>query len=262
MGLFRKKEVDDSVEQGLRRDLADEISDLQNQVRQQNKSLQESASQLDTVRSEYDVIVSNLMKIKKEINAQRQERTRLEQINTGLREEIAKSKDILRDNNKNLESAKTVANDLAQITAKLERAKKEYKEVKGGLARTQADSAKSVHKKQDDGTAISESKDILQYKERLTTLESERENLQSQIQDNHKMVGKLQEQLALAQIRSRKPVPKQDPDKNVVKAASEMVLSARKRMLDAKNELKKEKSLHDATKKELEKYKKMSSQNP
>ena len=241
LGIFGTKKVDDT--NVITKDLADEVSNLQDKVRKQNDLLQEETSKLETVRSEYDTIVHDLMKIKKEINEQRQERTRLEQINSGIRDEITQGKMILRKTSKDLESAKTLADDLTKSTTKLKETKKEYSSIKARLDKLQ-------------NTTVHSSTDTLHYKERLEVLESERQNFRYQIREQHEVIVKLQEQLARAQRRHSISSTKNSPDKSVVEAASSMVASFRREMLDAQNELVEERARHAKTLKRLEDIKK------
>ena len=241
LGIFGKKKIDDTND--MTKDLTDEVSNLQDEVRKQNDLLQEATSKLKTVRSEYDAIVHDLMKIKKEINEQRQESTRLVQINSGIRDEIAQGKMVLRKTSKDLESAKTLASDLAKSTTKLKETKKEYNSIKARLDKLQT-------------TTVHSSTDTLHYTEQLKVLESERQDFRYQIREQHEVIVKLQEQLARAQRRHSTSSTKNSPDKGVVEAASAMVASFRREMLDAQNELAEERARHAKTLKRLEDIKK------
>lgn len=236
LGIFGKKKVDDDSQV----DLVNEVSDLQNKINKQSELLQEATSKLESVRSEYDAVVHDLMKIKKEINEQSQERTRLEQINSGIRDEISQGKAMLRKKNKDLESAKSMANDLARSTTKLEKTKQEYASIKARLDKLRADN----------------NTDTLQYKEQLEVSQSECQDLRGQIREQHEVIVKLQEQLAKARRRNMASTPKNRPDKGVVEAASVMVASFRKNMLDAQNALAEEKARHVRTLKKLEEFEK------
>lgn len=241
LGIFGKKKIDDVDD--VAKDLTDEVSNLQDEVGRQNDLLREATSKLKTVRSEYDAIVHDLMKIKKEINEQRQESTRLEQINSGIRDEIAQGRMVLRKTSKDLESAKTIASDLAKSTAKLKETKKEYNSIKARLDNLPR-------------TTIHGSTDTLHHAERLKVLESERQDFRYQIREQHEVIVKLQEQLARAQRRHSTSPTKNSPDKGVVEAASAMVASFRREMLDAQNELAEERARHARTLKRLEDIKK------
>lgn len=240
MGIFGKKKVDDNDNNNIHRDLVNEISDLQKKTDRQNELLQESTAKLESARSEYDIVVHDLMKIKKEINEQSQEHVRLEQMNSGIRDEIAQGKVLLRKKSKDLESAKTMADDLAQYTAKLEKTKHEYSTIKTHLAKLQIDN----------------NTDMLQYKERLEISQAECQDLRGQMREQHEVIVKLQEQLDRARRHNMTSPSKNSTDKSVVEAASVVVASLRKKMLDAQNALAEEQARHAKTLSDLEELKK------
>ncbi|MXX20400.1 MAG: hypothetical protein F4W68_00985 [Cenarchaeum sp. SB0661_bin_35] len=236
MGIFGKKRIDDDNDNGNRTNIANNMSDLQKKIERQNELLREGTSKLEAVRSEYDTVVHDLMTIKKEINEQSQERVRLERINLGLRDEISQGKQVLKQKSKDLESAKTINDDLARSTEKLERTKKEYASIKARLDRMQLDN----------------NTDMLQCKENLEISQSECQDLRGRMREQHEVIIKLQEHLERARRRSMASTPKNNPEKGVVEAASAMVASFRKQMIDAQNALAEEKTRHAQTLKRLE----------
>ena len=251
MGLFRKKDIDDSMERELKRDLAGEVLDLREKIGKQNAQLQEDAAKLEAVRAEYNETVSRLMKIKKELGENRRIHERLSRTNTEIRDEIEKGRMILRNNKKEIEQARNAAEDLAGINAELESKTAACREAQERLDQLRQNAAEA--KSAAEGLLEGHKREIAQYREKLATSEEERASLQSRLHSHYAMVKQMQERIDSIEAR-RHPPASHEPDKGVVRAASSLVASFRKRLEDAQAELDLERSRHAETKKRLEKY--------
>lgn len=123
MGLFSKKpkrpkdQSNESDEYVLREELESEVERLQDQFRSKQADLEEVSGRLESVRKEYDVVVTNLMAVKKEANQKKAEMATL-----------------YRDKSK---ASEQDVKQLAKIRLELEKATKEHTEIKIKIAQEQ-----------------------------------------------------------------------------------------------------------------------------
>ena len=242
MGLFKKKS-DDTAERDLHRNLAAEISELQETLRVRTGQLREADERLGTVRSEYDQTVSSLMRIKKEINDAREEQGRLSRINDGIHIQIEEGRRTLRDSHKDVEMARRTTADLAGATAELEE--------KSALGKRMDESLEEAQKRLDginseimqrerrrvdlQRTAGAEAqqdaaKKMAATEARLAKSEAEREDLAEELAARVRMVDNLQERLAAAEARLRESASRPPSDRGVMEAATATVALLRSRL--------------------------------
>lgn len=249
MGLFKKKS-DDAAERDLHRDLTEEISEMQGKLRVRGEQLREADARLGTVRSEYDQTVSDLMRIKKEINNAKEEQERLSRINDGIRMQIEEGRRTLRVSHKDVEMARRTATDLEGATAELEekvalgkRMDKSLEAAQKRLDDTNSEITRRERRRVDlQRTAEMEAqqnvaKKLAATEAQLAESEAEREDLAEDLAARVRMVDNLQERLAVAEARLREPASRPPPDRGVVEAATAMVASLRGRLDEALGDL-------------------------
>ena len=249
MGLFKKK-PDDSAERDLHRNLTAEIAELQENLRVKGDQLRDADKRLVTVRSEYDQTVSNLMRIKKEINDARDEQERLSRINDGIRMQIEEGRRTLRDSHKDLEMARRTAADLEGTTAELEKktAMGERADKDLAAAQKRLDAINSEIKRREQRRADMQrtaemeaqrntARKLAAAEARLAELEAERDETAEELAARVRMVENLQERLAAAEARLRESESRPPSDQGVVKAATAMVASLRDKLDATRREL-------------------------
>ena len=256
MDIFKRKTAD-STKEDLRSDIAAELAVLQNRLKEQNAHLQKGDSQLHTIRAEYDQIVSNLMKIKREINDKKEEQVRLEHLNKGIRMQIEDGRRILRGSYKDFEMARRTAADLERLTAELEekrllcnKTNVEVERVQGRLTEMGVEMEQLQKKRQDMDSSLQQnlSSELAEYKSRLASSEDQRNQMAEQMNALTQMVTNLKQRLASSEARLQERST-QNPDKGVVEAASALVASFRiklttlqEELADAKSQLDKERA--------------------
>lgn len=249
MGIFTRK-PDDSTERALHGDLTAEISALESQLHTKKGQLTESEARLAEVRSEYDRMVSDLIRIKKEINDKKKERESLEHIAGGVRIQVEEGRRALKECHRDVDLARRAAADLERITAEVDeksahlgRMDAEAKSARQRLAGINSDvqrqeqqladlkQAAEAAARQNITTKLSE------YQSQLDSSEAERKRLIAQLDARVSMVENLTQRLADAEARLRDHVPRQPPERGVVQAATALVASLRAKLNASQAEL-------------------------
>ena len=137
MGLFgKRRESGASEDRGAPRDdPAGDAAQLEERLRAYNEQISEASGRLDEINAEYNAAVSDLMRIKKEINDRREEKGRLDVQNTNIQTQIAEGRQVLRSGHRNLDLAEKAAADLKQIRADLDAKTHECRKEQGRLDR-------------------------------------------------------------------------------------------------------------------------------
>lgn len=272
MDLFRRRKQDDPAEsEGMRGDLAEEAERLRADVRERDSQIREADARLATVRSEYTATVSNLMKIKKEINDIKEERERLERQSTNIRMQIEEGRRILKGSHRDLDLAEKAAADLERIRSeldsatqerrreqsRLDRIKRELADVAEEVARRSRENESLVREWRDldaklaDGAAAGSGSpeaaaakdggagsELDLYRSRLAETDAERRKMRAQLADRDETIQDLRRRLAEAELEKSGPDQAAPPsDKGVIEAASALVGSYRTRLAKAEKDL-------------------------
>ena len=273
MDLFKRRKQDDPTEaERLQGDLSEEVARLRADVQDRDSQIREADARLATVRSEYTATVSNLMKIKKEINDMREERERLERQGTNIRMQIEDGRKILKSSHRDLDLAEKAAADLARIRSeldstmqerrreqsRLDKIKRELADVANEVAQRSRENESLAREREDldaklaDKAAGSASPDAAAardkgagseldiYRSRLAETDAERRNMRAKLAERDEAIQDLRRRLAEADLE--KPGSDQDlaappPDKGVIEAASALVGSYRTRLAKAEKDL-------------------------
>lgn len=292
MDLFRRRKQDDPTEaERLQGDLSDEVARLRADVRDRDSQIREADARLATVRSEYTATVSNLMKIKKEINDMRGERERLERQGTNIRMQIEDGRKILKGSHRDLDLAEKAAADLARIRSELDSTMQERRREQSRLDKIKcelADVASEVAQRSRENESLAREREDLDailadkaagsassdaaatkderagselnlYRSRLAEMDAERRNMRAQLAERDKMIQDLRGRLAEPKKSdSDQDLTAPQSDKGVIEAASALVGSYRTRLAkaekdlaDARQELAEERERHAKTSKKL-----------
>ena len=281
MGLFTKKK--EITEEKISH-TSTSLSDLQDQLREYQTKIQEAKTKLDTVRSEYATTITNLMKIKKEINEKKEAKIMMEQQNTNLQMQIESGRKILRESYHDISLAEKTGQDLNQLKEDLQTKTSEYKEIQIQISISNDYLAASRNELKSLRNEIQKSaanvadidRDIESKHHRISELnleqnrleqelintKSSRNTLSTKLADVQKLLSdtiidrdQLRERLESQKILVRDmesrfessltTPPSRPSDKNVIKAASTLVASYRAKISKIQKEL-------DDTKLELE----------
>lgn len=278
MDLFRRRKPDDPTEEeNPPGDLSAEATRLQASVREREVQIREADARLGTVRSEYTATVSNLMKIKKEINDMREERERLGRQHTNIVMQIEQGRKILKGSHRDLDLAEKAAADLEKIRSELDSATQECRREQGRLhkiRRDLTDVTNEVARRSRENESLAREWEDLDaklanaatrvdspgvsadaagdkgdggpgseldhYRSRLAETDAERRNMRAQLAERDETIQDLRRRLAEAELE--KPGSDQDlaatqSDKGVIEAASALVGSYRTRLAKAEKDL-------------------------
>lgn len=276
MDLFRRRKPDDPTEEENQPgDLSAEVTRLQAGVREREVQIREADARLATVRSEYTATVSNLMKIKKEINDMREERERLGRQSTNIVMQIEEGRKILKGSHRDLDLAEKAAADLEKIRSELDsttqecrreqsrlhKIKRELTDVTDEVARRSRENESLAREWEDldaklanaatrvgspgvsadaagdegDGGAGSEPD---RYRSRLAEMDAERRNMRARLAERDETIQDLRRRLAeLEKSGSDQDLAAPQSDKGVIEAASALVGSYRTRLAKAEKDL-------------------------
>lgn len=257
-----------SHEEILKEQYENELSYLQNEIRDKTENLESISKKLASVKEEYDTAVSNLMSTKKEINQKRSEIEIIQKDHEVILEKIGTIKGQLESVNTQYNEKKSKLDELEDADASLAEVKKniaqsneEYGTIRGQIEETQAilDQVKIKQREaevelQNTNSRLKNARDEIvriQTEKQLQKTDSGIANKEMQFIENE-----------LSTIGSKKE------SKNVIEAASAVVASMNDKLRAAQKELdvvkrvlEKERKEHQETKQQLEELKRTSTKN-
>lgn len=278
MDLFKRRKPDNPPEEETPRDdLSAEATRLQADVREREVQIREADARLATVRSEYTATVSNLMKIKKEINDIREERERLERQSTNIVMQIEEGRKILKGSHRDLDLAEKAAADLEKIRSELDSTTQECRREQSRLnkiKRELADTTGEVARRSRENESLARAREELdaklanttagagspgvsadaargegaggasseldRYRSRLAETDAERRKMRAQLAERDETIQDLRRRLAEAELEksgSDQDLAAPQSDKGVIEAASALVGSYRTRLAKAEQDL-------------------------
>ena len=285
MGLFTKREYkEDPTPSGPQLDPNQEILSLRKELQKISISLKESKDQLQSVRDEYAITVSDIMKIKKEINSKREIHKKLIIQNRNIEMQIEQGRKILQSSHKDMDLVKKTSTDLSRLEDEIKSKKIEYakmqSEIKsardelsalnGDLQRrrtqsrllnqeltrlsTELDRSRAHMPQNQASDAI---KNISIYKSRLVEANAECQKLRIDLESSAAMIQELRQRLKSVETQRSTPhTSPQRSNRNIIEAASSLVASFRSKLATAQKELTQAHQTADALRNELEKIKK------
>lgn len=285
MGLFTKREYkEDPTPSSSRLDPNQEMMNLRKEMQKINISLKESKDQLQSVRDEYTITVSDIMKIKKEINNKREIRKKLIMQNRNIEMQIEQGRKILQSSHKDIDLVKKTSTDLSILEAEIKSKKSEYAKMQAEIKsardelsglnadlqrrRTQSrllnqeltrlaaelDQSRARIPQNQASDAI---KNLSVYKSRLVEANAECQKLRIDLESSTAMIQELRQRLKSAETQRATPhASPQLSNRKIVEAASSLVASFRSRLAATQEELTQAHQTADILRSELEKIKK------
>jgi len=251
MGLFGKKKVGEiisekSEEYVLKEELETEVERIQNEFRIKQEELNGITQKIQTVKEEYDSIVTNLMLVKKELNQKKMELDMTQLEYKKIRDKIKNSEQI--KDSKSISGFNKTEENFTKIKQKLEEITEEYGHIKKQVSEGQS----TIHniKKQQ----IEYEKELDEARSRLYNAKEELEK-KDHFQDTNVLTPK---ERKFIQGESSN----QKSSAGIIEAASAVVGSLKSKLNMAQKELEaiqllleKERKEHEETKQKLEKFK-------
>lgn len=285
MGLFTKREYkEDPTPSGPQLDPNREILSLRKELQKINISLKESRDQLQSVRDEYTMTVSDIMKIKKEINTKREIRKKLIIQNRNIEMQIEQGRKILQSSHKDMDLVKKTSADLsrleveikskksecAKMQAEIKSARDELGVLNGDLQRRRTQSRLLNQELTRLGVELDQSrahipqnqaseaiKNLSVYKSRLVEANAECQKLRIDLESSTAMIQELRQRLKSVETqKSTLHASPQPSNRKIVEAASSLVASFRSRLTATQEELTQARQTADMLRNELEKIKK------
>lgn len=285
MGLFTKREYkEDPAPSDSQLDPNREVLRLRNELRKINASLKEAKDQLQHVRDEYTTTVSDIMKIKKEINSKRETQRKLLMQNRNIEVQIEQGRKILQSSHKDLDLVKKTSTDLsrledeikhkklarAKIHAEIKSARDELGELNADLQRRRTQSSllnqelarlaveldqSRAHIPKDQ--ASNALKNLAVYKSRLVEANAENHKLRIELESSTTMIQELRDRIeSVERRRSTSRTSSQQSNRRIIETASSLVASYKSKLTVAKEELAGARRTSVALQNKLEKIKK------
>jgi len=251
MGLFGKRKVGETIsekseEYVLKEELETEVERIQNEFRIKQEELNGITQKIQTVKEEYDSIVTNLMLVKKELNQKKMELDMTQLEYKKIRDKIKNSEQI--KDSKSISGFNKTEENFTKIKQKLEEITEEYGHIKKQVSEGQS----TIHniKKQQ----IEYEKELDEARSRLYNAKEELEK-KDHFQDTNVLTPK---ERKFIQGESSN----QKSSAGIIEAASAVVGSLKSKLNMAQKELEaiqllleKEREEHKKTKQKLEKLK-------
>ena len=249
MGFFgRKKEEENKKddESILKGELETEVEQLQREFRIKQEEITKITEKIETVKSEYDTTVSNLMSIKKEFNQKKMELDIVQREYRETREKIKNSQQI--KDTKSINEFNKTEKEFKKIKDELDQMIKEQKEIKDGITKGQT-TLHGLRKQQ-----IEVGKELDEANSRLYNAKQELDK-KDQFQDTSILTSKEKKE-----IKNNSSTEKANA--GVIEAASVVVGSLKSKLNTTQKELEQiqglleeEREAHKKTRQELMKIK-------
>ena len=139
MGFFGKKKevkIEENEELVLKEKLETQVESLQNEFRIKQEGIIKIEEKIQTVKEEYDTIVSNLMLIKKEFNQKKMELDVVQREYREIREKIKNSEQI--KDTKSINEYNKTEKEFKKIKEELDKMIKEHNQIKEQIMKGQS----------------------------------------------------------------------------------------------------------------------------
>ena len=249
MGFFgKKKEEEDKKddESILKGELETEVEQLQKEFRIKQEEITKITDKIETVKSEYDTTVSNLMSIKKEFNQKKMELDVVQREYRETREKIKNSQQI--KDTKSINEFNKTEKEFKKIKEELDKMTKEHEKIKNEITNGQT-SLHGIRKQQ-----VEVGKELDEANSRLYNAKEEL-NKKEKFQDTSVLTPKEKKDMKVESQTSKNSA-------GVIEAASIVVGSLKSKLTTAQKELEQiqglleeEREAHKKTRQELMKIK-------
>ena len=249
MGFFsKKKEEEDKKDEEsiLKVELETEVEQLQKEFRIKQEEITKITEKIETVKSEYDTTVSNLMSIKKEFNQKKMELDVVQREYRETREKIKNSQQI--KDTKSINEFNKTEKEFKKIKEELDKIKKENEKIKNEITNGQT-SLHGIRKQQ-----VEVGKELDEANSRLYNAKEEL-NKKEKFQDTSVLTPKEKKDMKVESQTSKNSA-------GVIEAASIVVGSLKSKLTTAQKELEQiqglleeEREAHKKTRQELMKIK-------
>ena len=249
MGFFsKKKEEEDKTDEEsiLKVELETEVEQLQKEFRIKQEEITKITEKIETVKSEYDITVSNLMSIKKEFNQKKMELDVVQREYRETREKIKNSQQI--KDTKSINEFNKTEKEFKKIKEELDKMTKEHEKIKNEITNGQT-SLHGIRKQQ-----VEVGKELDEANSRLYNAKEEL-NKKEKFQDTSVLTPKEKKDMKVESQTSKNSA-------GVIEAASIVVGSLKSKLTTAQKELEQiqglleeEREAHKKTRQELMKIK-------
>ena len=248
MGFFSKKKEEDKKDEEtiLKVELETEVEQLQKEFRIKQEEITKITEKIETVKSEYDTTVSNLMSIKKEFNQKKMELDVVQREYRETREKIKNSQQI--KDTKSINEFNKTEKEFKKIKEELDKMTKEHEKIKNEITNGQT-SLHGIRKQQ-----VEVGKELDEANSRLYNAKEEL-NKKEKFQDTSVLTPKEKKDMKVENQTSKNSA-------GVIEAASIVVGSLKSKLTTAQKELEQiqglleeEREAHKKTRQELMKIK-------
>ena len=248
MGFFSKKKEEDKKDEEsiLKEELETEVEQLQKEFRIKQEEITKITDKIETVKSEYDTTVSNLMSIKKEFNQKKMELDVVQREYRETREKIKNSQQI--KDTKSINEFNKTEKEFKKIKEELDKMTKEHEKIKNEITNGQT-SLHGIRKQQ-----VEVGKELDEANSRLYNAKEEL-NKKEKFQDTSVLTPKEKKDMKVESQTSKNSA-------GVIEAASIVVGSLKSKLTTAQKELEQiqglleeEREAHKKTRQELMKIK-------
>jgi chromosome segregation ATPase len=249
LGFFsKKKEEEDKKDEEsiLKVELETEVEQLQKEFRIKQEEITKITEKIETVKSEYDTTVSNLMSIKKEFNQKKMELDVVQREYRETREKIKNSQQI--KDTKSINEFNKTEKEFKKIKEELDKMTKEHEKIKNEITNGQT-SLHGIRKQQ-----VEVGKELDEANSRLYNAKEEL-NKKEKFQDTSVLTPKEKKDMKVESQTSKNSA-------GVIEAASIVVGSLKSKLTTAQKELEQiqglleeEREAHKKTRQELMKIK-------
>ena len=249
MGFFGKKKEEENKkddESILKGELETEVEQLQKEFRIKQEEITKITEKIETVKSEYDTTVSNLMSIKKEFNQKKMELDIVQREYRETREKIKNSQQI--KDTKSINEFNKTEKEFKKIKEELDKMTKEYEKIKNEITKGQTN-LHGIRKQQ-----VEVGKELDEANSRLYNAKEEL-NKKDKFQDTSILTPKEKKDMKVESQTSKNSA-------GVIEAASIVVGSLKSKLTTAQKELEQiqglleeEREAHKKTRQELMKIK-------
>ena len=248
MGFFSKKKEENKKDEEtiLKVELETEVEQLQKEFRIKQEEITKITEKIETVKSEYDTTVSNLMSIKKEFNQKKMELDVVQREYRETREKIKNSQQI--KDTKSINEFNKTEKEFKKIKEELDKMTKEHEKIKNEITNGQT-SLHGIRKQQ-----VEVGKELDEANSRLYNAKEEL-NKKEKFQDTSVLTPKEKKDMKVESQTSKNSA-------GVIEAASIVVGSLKSKLTTAQKELEQiqglleeEREAHKKTRQELMKIK-------
>ena len=249
MGFFGKKKEEENKkddESILKGELETEVEQLQKEFRIKQEEITKITEKIETVKSEYDTTVSNLMSIKKEFNQKKMELDIVQREYRETREKIKNSQQI--KDTKSINEFNKTEKEFKKIKEELDKMTKEHEKIKNEITKGQTN-LHGIRKQQ-----VEVGKELDEANSRLYNAKEEL-NKKDKFQETSVLTPKEKKDMKVESQTSKNSA-------GVIEAASIVVGSLKSKLTTAQKELEQiqglleeEREAHKKTRQELMKIK-------